>query len=251
MIKTLDENVTLNNKFLYLNERHQSWWIQNIRAKFGTQTDFTGTNSYLNVVPDLNIRIKWLPTLGNLKFMMIQEHGNLQVIENVPGEMLAVDFDSAMEMKHVWSVWKEGFSGTIVGKAFNTRQALKANKHSMQTIFINKHATTLADGATTANAEDNFFFVTGANAAPTAFTDIENAKKGVVYIIETADATNATSITKSGRFADIQDNWTPTAEGDYIMVVLNKANNFMELERCVDGKRTINIEAQPNITGGR
>jgi hypothetical protein len=35
------------------------------------------------------------------------------------------------------------------------------------------------------------------------------------------------------------------------MVTLKADNTFMELERRVDGVRTINTDAQPNIIGGR
>ena len=46
--------------------------------------------------------------------MFMQTHGNLQAVEFVPGEMLAVDFDSAMEMVQTWSTWKEGFGAYMV-----------------------------------------------------------------------------------------------------------------------------------------
>ncbi len=251
VIEVLDEDESLDNKFIYLNKRHQHWWIQNIRAKFGKDTDFTGPNSYLNVVPDYGVRIKWVPSLGNLKFMLIQMHGNLQAVEFIPGEMLAVDFDRSMELMHVWSTWKEGFSAFIVGKAFSSLAELKENKYSMQEIFINRPATLVAPDATTVNANSNYWFVTGTNAAATTITDIVNAKKGVVYIIETGDTANASKIAKSGKFDAISAGWTPTAVGDYIMVVLNNDNKFMELERRVGGSRTINTDAQPNIIGGR
>ena len=251
VIAVLDEDENLENKFIYLNKRHQSWWIKNIRTKFGKDTDFSGPDSYKNVVPDFGVRIKWVPNLGDTKLMFIQEHGNLQAIEFVPGEMLKVDFDRAMELMHVWSTWKEGFSGFIIGKSFSTLAALVANNYSMQQIFMNRPATQLAADATTADATKNYWFVTGTNTAAKALTDITGAKKGVVYVIEIGDATFPTSITKALKFAGITDDFEPTAVGDYIMVTLKADNTFMELERRVDGVRTINTDAQPNIIGGR
>lgn len=251
VIAVLDEDENLENKFIYLNKRHQSWWIKNIRAKFGKDTDFTGPESYKFVVPDFGVKIKWVPNLGDLKLMFIQEHGNLQAIEFVPGEMLKVDFDRAMELMHVWSTWKEGFSGFIVGKSFSTLATLIANKYSMQQIFMNRPATELAADATTADATKNYWFVTGTNTAAKALTDITGAKKGVVYVIEIGDATFPTSIAKAVKFAGITEDFEPTAVGDYIMVTLKADNTFMELERRVDGVRTINTDAQPNIIGGR
>lgn len=249
--KVLDEDEEFKDKFIYLNKRHRSWWLQNIRSKYGKDMDFTGPDSYANIVPDYDLRIKWVPSLGNLKLMFIQEHGNLQAIEFVPGEMLAVDFDRAMELMHVWSTWKEGFSGFIVGKKFDTPAELKANEYKMQLIYMNRPATELAADATTADASDNYWFVTGVNTAATALTDITNAKKGVVYIIETGDTTFPTSIAQADKFSTITKAWTPEAEGDYIMVVLNSESKFLELERRVAGVRTINTDTQPNIIGGR
>lgn len=249
--KVLDEDEEFKDKFIYLNKRHRSWWLQNIRSKYGKDMDFTGPESYANIVPDYDLRIKWVPSLGNNKLMFIQEHGNLQAIEFVPGEMLAVNFDRAMELMHVWSTWKEGFSGFIVGRKFATPAELKANNYKMQLIYMNRPATVLAADATTADASDNYWFVTGENTAAKALTDIVNAKKGVVYIIETGDTTFPTSIAQAGKFETITKAWTPENEGDYIMVVLNNAGKFIELERRVAGVRTINVATQPNIIGGR
>lgn len=251
VIDVLDEDETLEDKFIYLNKRHKSWWIQNIRAKFGKDTDFTGTDSYANVVPDYGIRIKWVPSLGNLKLMFIQEHGNLQSLEFIPGEMLAVDFDRAMELVHVWSTWKEGFSGFIVGKPFDSLADLIANNYAMQQIFMNCPATRLKADATKADAKDNYWFITGVNTEAKALTEISNAKAGVVYIIEIGDDTYPTSIAKSNNFSAIKEKWEPVDVGDYIMVILNSSGKFMELERRVEGVRTINKDLQPNVIGGR
>lgn len=248
-----EDDFSLSDKFIYLNARHKTWWIQCIRTKFGKDTDFSGPDSYMNVVPDHTLRIKWVPNMGNSKLMFIQAHGNLQALEFVPGEMLGVKFDTAMELMHVWSVWKEGFSGFIVGKTFDTLAALEANERAMQEIFMNHPATLLDAGATTidALASKNFWFLTGDNAAATALTDITGARQGVVYVIEVGTAENATTIAKSGKFANISEAFTPTAKGDYIMVTLRSDGNFAELERTVGGVRTINKDLQPNIPGGR
>ena len=93
--------------------------------------------------------------------------------------------------------------------------------------------------------------MTPANTAAKVLTDIIGAKKGVVYLIECGSIDNATTIAKSGKFADITKAYTPTKIGDYIMVVLNNAGNFIELERQEGGVRTINKELQPNIPGAR
>ena len=72
------------------------------------------------------------------------------------------------------------------------------------------------------------------------------AKAGVAYIIECGSTENATTIAKSDKFADITEAYTPTKEGDYIMVILNSKGELPELERQVGGVR-VNAALQPNI----
>lgn len=246
----LGEDEDLSQKMLYLNERHKSWWLKCIRTEFHLDNDFTGVNSYANIVPDTDVRIIWLPYLGNLCFMMIHEPGNLQFLENLPGEMLGLQMEQQMELVRAWSTWKEGTAAAYLGKRFATKAALVANDFAYQQIFLNKFCKSLAADAVKADAKNGFWFETVANAAATAITDIENAKAGVAYIIECGSTTNATTIAKSEKFSEISSNWTPTAVGDYLMVVLNVAGTkFLELERCVNGVRTINSTLNPHYVG--
>ena len=71
-------------------------------------------------------------------------------------------------------------------------------------------------------------------------------------MFECGSLTNATTIAKSGKFSEITAAYTPTAVGDYIMLVLNAdKTKFLELERMVGGTRTINAALQPNVPGVR
>ena len=249
--ESLDDDINLEGFALYLNKNHQDWWLGCIRAAFGTQQDFTGPLSYANNVPDTTIPIKWVKNMGQLKFMFIQEPGNLQAIEFVPGEMLAMKMTEDMEQVKGWSTWKEGFAANFVGKHFASLATLKANSYKMQRIFCTKPVVDLAADATTITAGNNFWFRTIANTAAKALTDITDAKPGVAYIIECGDVTNATTIAKADKFATLTAAYTPVAVGDYIMVVLNSEGNFLDLERCVNGVRSINTALQPNIPGAR
>lgn len=246
------EDMDLDNMCIYLNKTHQPWYLKNVRAKYGKDVDFSGPDSYKYKLPDTEMRIIWLPYLGQLPLMFIHEPGNLQFLENVPGEMLNFKMKEDMELVKGWSVWKEGCSAAFVGKNFDSAEALKENNFVWQQIFMNKPCVSLADDATTCDASKGFWFETVQNTtASKKITDITNAKAGVVYLIECGSATQPQGIDKSSRFADITAAWTPTAVGDYIMVVMNAEKNFIELERCVGGKRTINAALQPNVPGVR
>lgn len=248
---TLDEDIDLEGFAIYLNKNHRDWWIANCRTKYGKDLDFTGPMSYANVMPDMAIPIKWVPNMGQSKLIHLQEPGNLQCLEFVPGEMLAFKLQEFMEMVMAWSTWKEGFTASFIGRHFSSPAELEANGYSLQRLFCNKPATTVLEDATTIACGNQFWFVTPANTVAKALTDITGAKKGIVYLIECGGTTNATTIAKSGRFATITAAYAPTKAGDYIMVTLNSAGTFIELERRVGGVRAINKELQPNIPGAR
>lgn len=253
ILAKVSEDMSLDQHVMYLNENHKQWWIQNVREVYGQQQDFTGPNSYLNIIPDssTNMRIIWLPYLGQMPFMMMQVPGNIQFLENLPGEMLAMQTEMQMEMVRGWSTWKEGCSPAFVGRNFSSADKLKENNYLWQQIFLNKPSVTLKADATTADASKGFWFISGTNTAEKKLEAINNAKKGVAYIVECGNKTNVTGIDNSGSFESISDAWTPTAVGDYIMVMLNSQNKFIELERCTGGVRKVNKTAQPNVPGAR
>lgn len=245
------EDMDLDSHVLYLNRMHRSWWLENCRTKYGKDTDFTGPDSYANVVPDTTVHIVWLPYLGQLPLMFMDVPGNIQFLEYIAGEMMALKAKEDMEMVKTWSTWKEGTAAAFVGRRVKTREELVANNYEFQQIFMNKPAVSVAADALTTDATKGFWFETVANTKATALTDITGAKKGVAYILECGSATNASTIAKSGKFADITKAYTPTKIGDYIMVILDEAGNFRELERCVAGVRTVNSDLQPNLPGVR
>lgn len=237
---------------LYLNDNHKSWWKSSVRAKYGKDFDFSGPDA--NKVPDEDTTIVWLKGMGQLTLMVIAQPGNFQPLENVPGEMMKISFQQDMESVITWSVWKEGFTANFVGPKFGTKALLAANNFENQWVFANYPAVSLAADATTIDAAaiSSFIVKSVANTAAKALTDITNAKAGVVYKFECGATANATTIAKAGKFANITAAYTPTAVGDYIMLVLNSdGDGFLELERCVAGVRTINVLTQPNTPGGR
>ena len=245
---TVTEDMDIDQHVIYLNKNHQGWWIKNVRTTYGKDTDFTGPMGALNVVPDTTTHIIWLPYLGQLPFMMLHQPGNLQFLEYIPGEMLAMKMQEQMEQVRAWSTWKEGCSASFTGRRFDSRDAMDKNAYEWQQIFINLFAATIKDKV---DGNDGFWQVTGATTTADTITDIVNAKNGVAYCIEAGVAEHLPSIAKSDKFANISDAFTATKVGDYIMVIIGNDGNFRELERCVGGKRTINKELQPNVPGGR
>lgn len=250
-VKThLSEGMTIDNHVLYLNENHIDWWLANCRETYGKDQDFTGPNGYKNRVPDSTIQIKWLPYEGKSCWMFMDVPGNIQFVENLPGEMFAVKMEEQMEMVRAWSTWKEGCGAAFTGRKFDNKADMDANDYEFQQIFTNLPATVIGAGI---NGANGFWQITDDATTATAIEDITNAKAGVAYCIEIGedDTKHQLTIAKSGKFANITAAWAPSQAGDYIMVILGKDEKFRELERRVGGKRTINKAVQPNVPGGR
>ena len=245
---SVTEDMDIDQHCVYLNKNHQSWWIKNVRTTYGKDTDFSGPMGALNVVPDSTVRIIWLPYLGQLPFMMLHQPGNIQFLEFVPGEMLAMKMQEQMEQVRAWSTWKEGCAASFTGRRFDTRKEIFNNAYEWQQIFINRFATNITDKV---DGKNGFWHITTSTSTLTDVTDIANAKAGVAYCIESGSNIKMPKVAKSGKFATITTDFTATVVGDYIMVILGADGNFRELERCVGGKRTINKELQPNVPGGR
>ncbi len=219
----------VKNFTLYINSKHKAWYKAWYRAKYGKDLDFTGPQLMLE---EHEVPIEFIPNMGNLKLMLLTTPGNIQTLEDKPGEMFKVSFEQRLEAVWSWSVWKEGISATFVGKTFKDRASLKANNYANQVLFINYPVTEVAAGATSIDGKSDFLFRTGENTGATALTDITNAKAGVVYRIECGSTANATTIAKSGKFADLTEAWNPTAVGDWIKVYYDAATQkFVEVAR--------------------
>ena len=143
--------------------------------------------------------------------------------------------------------------GSVVQKAgvqYKTVDELTASGRKNQWLFTNFPVTELAPDATTVDGSLNTEYKTGANTAAAALTDITKASEEVVYKIVCGSMTNATKITKAGKFAKITADFIPAAVGDYIKVyaeledydvtvegstykATRPTGNFLELERSV------------------
>ena len=86
----------LDDLKIYLNKRHQRWYIRAYREKYGKDADFTGANATL---VDLDpATIIWVPNMKENDFIMFAtEAGNIELLEDKPGEMLAFDFTPEFE----------------------------------------------------------------------------------------------------------------------------------------------------------
>lgn len=224
---------TLNGYELLLNANHKAMFTASYRKKYGKDLDFTGNTIS---VPDYSqVNIRFVPNLLNLKLMLLQEPGNLQLLEFISGEMYKVYFERRFEELLAMSTWKEGCSASHAGIQFPSLEELKANNYQYQQIFMNKPAVYLEDKATGIDLSKSIWFVTSDNTAATALDGAKLVKytPGLVFKIECGGTTNATKITNGGKFGLTAD-WTPAKVGDWIKLVYDEnSKKFIEVARSV------------------
>lgn len=216
---------------IYVNARHRPWFSAWYKNTYGTNTDFNGV---LDVVPDYNIPIRWVPNMGNLQLIFATIPGNINLLENVPGEEYKMMFQRDLEEVLAYSYWKEGVGVAYAGVQKDTIEDLKASDAMEQMVFMNWPVKTLEADATVIalDKSSGILFVTAENSKATALTDITGAKEGIVYRIECGSTTNATTIAKSGKFAEIQSAWNPAKVGEFIKVYFRKdEDKFYEVAR--------------------
>lgn len=226
---------------LYANKTHLPMFKEWYRSKYGKDTDFDGVEYK---VPNHETKIVWVPNMGNLKLLVATVPGNIELLQNVPGEEYDFKFERHLEEVLSYSYWKEGAGVTYAGKEFASQALLEANNYDGQWIFMNWPAVTPADGATTIavkngeTGEDLGFLISiGKNtvaeggSAP-AITDITGVKPGVVYRLEIVDATAPSTIAKTGKFSELTAAWQPDAAGKFLEVYYDAANSkFIEVAR--------------------
>jgi hypothetical protein len=234
---------------LFVNEKHQSWYVEWFREKYGKDTDFKGVK---NIIQDLSpSQINWVPNMEMVDYKMwITVPGNVENYELVPNEMYAFYFQQDLEQLIIASWWKEGAGVLAPGVQFSSPATLTASGRKLQWLFTNYPVVQLADSATTIDGTAGYEFMTVENSATTALTDILNASVERVYKVICGSLTKKTTIAKSGKFANISVAWTPNAVGDYIKLyaelteqsqtinnktvkVVVPTGNFLELERKI------------------
>ena len=224
---------TLTGLYMYMNEKHVPWFLAAYRTKYGTDLDFDGEKMEVKNYSTFG-GIKAVPNMGNSCLMFITMENNVELYENKAGEMSAFYFERELESLIVASWWKEGVGAYMVGKKYASAATLTASKRKDQYIFMTKPVFDLAADATTADATKCDKFVTTANTAAKAITDITGASEGVVYRIECGNVTNATTIAKANKFADLTAAYIPTAVGDFLEVCYNSTTSkFVEVRRKV------------------
>lgn len=227
---------------LYMNELDVPDFYEQYRDKYGKDTNFSGEKLEIKDFPLPTIVP--VPNMGERKDMWMAPEGAIEIQENKPGEFMAYNFQRDFEELYVMSYKKEG-TFMFAGRKFETQADLVASKGKHTNIFANNPVVEVSADATTVDAFEGEMFETAANSGATAITDIANASEGFAYKVICGSTTNATTIAKSGKFANITAAFNPSAVGDYLKVIYDPVDEvFIELERKVGGTVAVNENAK-------
>ena len=207
----------LDDLKIYLNKRHQRWYIRAYREKYGKDADFTGANAQL---VDLDpASLVWLPNMKENDFIMFaMEPGSIELLEDKPGEMLAFDFTPEFEGVAVKSRWKEGSHAIKAGAPFKSEADLKADNFEHQFIFVNNPASALTIKASVDLSGNTLFTISqaaGESPATAITTATGVATDRVITLVASAAGV---TLEKSGVFSKISANFVAGAKGDYLEV---------------------------------
>lgn len=229
--EALAENCeNIEGMVIYMNRKHYPWYKAWYEARYGQNNDYTGVDT--SKVHNYELPIKWVPNMGNLCLIVATYPDNLHLLQNVPGEEYNMYFQRDLEEVIAAAYWKEGAAASFVGPEYRDRAALIAGNYNNQVIFMNWPTVTIEADATAFDAKSGLIFRTGKNTKATALTDITNLKEGTVIRVEIGDATNPTSIAKSGKFDQISETWSPTAVGEFIKLYYKaETGKFYEIAR--------------------
>ena len=241
--KVVEVHGSLDDLKIYLNKRHQRWYIRAYREKYGKDADFTGAQATL---VDLDpASIIWVPNMGlNDYTMLASEPGNIELLEDKPGEMLNFDFTPEFEGVSVKSRWKEGAHVVKAGAKYKTQGELVDSKFAHQFIFVNAPMTAKTLAATLDLSGNTMFYLSG-DTAVTTVTGYE-ADRVIGFYASGAGV----KIEKSGAFSKISADFTAVAGGDYLEVypeledvtetidgqtvtITRPTGKFLELDRYV------------------
>ena len=196
---------------LFMNARHKRWYIRAYRSKYGADADFAGANAQLvDLAPD---NIVWVPNMPlNCFKMWITLPGNVENLEDKPGEMTAFIYTPEFEGVVVMSRWKEGAHVQQPGVKYSTLAELKASNFKNQFLFTNFPATELTLAASLDLSANTLFEITGTTAV-TSVTGVSEDQ-----VIKLVASAAGVVVNKSGVFSTISETFTAGASGDYIKV---------------------------------
>ncbi len=196
---------------IYLNERHKRWYIRAYRQKYGQDADFTGSHATLaDLDPSLII---WVPNMRLTDYYMLAaKPGNIELLEDKPGEMLAFEFTPEFEGVCVKSRWKEGAHVEQAGKAFASRAAMIADDRAHQFVYVN------APMSTANNVKNTLYIATDTTTGfdASAIFNVADKDRAVVIIAGADGAKVKVSAAKT---------YVAASTGDQIVLYPELADN--------------------------
>lgn len=229
-----------------------------LNASYDAARPNRGDIDYIDGYP--MIKLKELPYSNGRERVFITLAGNIERLENMPGEALSsMRMDVQIKKILMNSVWKEGVFFNIAGPKAASAEALAVRPYTEQAIWCNEidfdpnYFIAMEKDDATPSVADHTSIESVQNTAPLAITGIDDAPVGVEIRIKNSSPTNGISIAASGVFSLLSAAWTPNL-GDTIVLKKRNDGKFIELERidaATEGYIQLAADATtPDVIGG-
>lgn len=238
---------------LYMPQKDVTLYHKNLESLYGTNQDYKANIMYVKEYP--NVKIEAVPNSENFGRFVWTIDGNIQLFEDVPGEMYKFSLEQEDWKLKVWSRWKESTWAWMVGKKYDSAAE---QTYDNQMIFCNDihyspdYYLAMAANDTTPSVALHTNLVSVANTQATAITNIDDAVVGQHVTIKCGNTTNAITIAKAGNFSLITAAWTP-ALGDEIVLMKRSDGKFIEISRTDVTNTAIAFDADdvtPSVAAG-
>ncbi|MCH8490022.1 MAG: hypothetical protein LAT81_08855 [Oceanicaulis sp.] len=254
------ENVSTEKALMKMEALKRQYFVMG-DYKFGAHVEVTGTQWEKGVIPDFNHQIVWsnevpilhdvsVPVENNATELSAKYHFVLLLGENTEATSITNIKDAKPGQTIILKGNGSTHASTIAnGGNFDLTGNITLSEGVTLTLFVKPDGkfveisrsevtgsaqvvVNLDPNATTADANDGTYFITGTNTGATNITDILNAVDGEQYTIEGGGGTpNATTVNKTGKFARIASNKTLTDGATITVMYLAATDEFIEIAR--------------------
>lgn len=202
-----------------------------------------------------NIRLIGVPHMGESKRVFITPIGNIRQLEFIPNEEEFIQIEKDKRVLNLIGDYKRGIQALAVGRQWDESETPNTEEQLIWCNDVDLPASVfvkmIANDATP-SAKEHTSLESVDNTAATAITNILDLAIGGTVILKCGSNTNAITIAKSGKFANISAAWNPVL-GDTITLFRRGTNDFVDLARTTEATTATAFadgDATPSVTGG-
>lgn len=202
-----------------------------------------------------NIRLIGVPHMGESKRVFITPIGNIRQLEFIPNEEDFIQIEKDKRVLNLIGDYKRGIQALAVGRQWEENETPNTEQQLIWCNDVDLPASVFVKmiaNDTTPSAKEHTSLESVDNTQATAITEIKDLPVGGTCILKCGSNTNAITIAKAGKFANISAAWNPVL-GDTITIFRRGTDDFVDLARTTEATTAIAFtkdDATPSVTGG-